>query len=60
MKLSEADQKILFRKLKAIISLSRKQVSEPEVGITSLEGVGEEIWRDIDVDEYVRRERQWE
>lgn len=38
---------------------ARKKTSEPKTGITSLEGLGAEIWRDVDIDEFVRKERQW-
>ena len=55
-RLDTDEQRRLLRELTALI-----EPQEPVQGqrsILELSGLGKEIWQDIDVDEYLRQERQ--
>lgn len=60
MKLNFDDRKILLQKLKELMTLSKNEFKEPGNGLTSLSGLGSEIWHDIDIDSYVKNERRWD
>jgi hypothetical protein len=55
-RLSPADQ---LRLLEDVASLVRRQVTTPvrRRSILELRGLGKEIWRDIDAQDYIDRER---
>jgi hypothetical protein len=53
--LAPADQLQLLEELAALI---RRQIAaRPQRSILELQGLGKEIWREIDAQEYVHRER---
>lgn len=60
MKLNFDDRKVLLKKLKELMVSSKEEVNEPRTGLTSLNGLGSEIWRDIDIDSYIQNERRWD
>ena len=51
-----------FRLLEDLAAMLRKGITrKPKHRITELEGLGKEIWEGVDVDEYIRQEREsWE
>jgi len=51
-----------LRLLEAIAQLvQRETVSKPQRSIRELRGLGKEVWKDIDAQEYVNQEREsWE
>jgi len=54
-RLSPADQ---FRLLEELSSLVRRRVTtQPKRSILELQGLGKEIWQDVDAQEYVNQER---
>lgn len=47
--------------LERVISLIKKEnVVKERVKLTSISGLGSEIWKDVDIDKYVENERQWD
>ncbi|MBS3772466.1 MAG: hypothetical protein KGY69_19600 [Bacteroidales bacterium] len=56
----EDDKKIqvMERILKMLKKEEKTQNSKPK--LKNLKGLGADIWRDIDIDKYVERERQWD
>jgi hypothetical protein len=53
--LEQADQ---LRLLEGLAAQLRRQISgRPRHGITALRGLGKEIWRGVDAQEYVHQER---
>lgn len=47
--------------LERVISLIKKEnVVKEQVKLTSISGLGSEIWKDMDIDKYVENERQWD
>jgi hypothetical protein len=47
-----------FRLLEDLVALIRQRaVTKPLHSILELEGLGKEIWEDIDVDQYLQQER---
>ena len=54
--LNREDQLSLLEKLVAII---RKKQDVPGVKLSSISGIGAEIWRGIDIDKYIETEREW-
>ena len=51
--LSLADQKRLLME----VTEQLETTPEPTTSILELQGLGKEIWRDLDVEEYLNRER---
>lgn len=60
MKLDLNERKTLLSKLKKLMSTSNNEVNEPTEGLTALDGLGAEIWRDVDINSYVINERKWD
>lgn len=47
--------------LEKVISLIKNEnVVKDQVKLTSISGLGSEIWKDMDIDKYVENERQWD
>ncbi|MCJ8166864.1 hypothetical protein MKJ04_18615 [Pontibacter sp. E15-1] len=47
--------------LERVISLIKKEnVVKEQVKLTSINGLGSEIWENMDLDKYVENERQWD
>lgn len=49
-----------FNLLVHLVALVRKEDgSKSDRKLSSISGIGSNIWKDIDIDEYVEQERQW-
>ncbi len=49
-----------FILLERLISLVRKDDDTEKVStLSSISGIGSEIWKNVDVDEYIEQERKW-
>ncbi len=46
--------------LERLVSLIRRKKSPDKISLTDLNGLGSEIWKDVDIANYVSRERQWD
>ncbi|WP_423146809.1 hypothetical protein [Rubrolithibacter danxiaensis] len=47
--------------LEKIVSLIKKDnLEETEAKLYSLKGLGAEVWKDVDIDEYIKKEREWD
>lgn len=47
--------------LEEVVSLIKKEsIAEERIPLSSLNGLGSEIWKDIDIDEYIANERLWD
>jgi hypothetical protein len=55
-RLDTAAQRRLLRELTALVE--RSESGQGQRSILELSGLGKEIWQDIDVDEYIRQERE--
>lgn len=53
-KLDDKDKITLINKIRSF--LIPKQQSK---SIADLKGLGKEIWKDVDIDDYVSKEREW-
>lgn len=60
MKLNLNDRKTLLDKLKKLMTNSKNEVNEPTEGLSALDGLGAEIWREVDIDSYLNNERKWD
>jgi hypothetical protein len=49
-------QRRLLKELTALIE--RREAGQGQRSLLELSGLGKEIWQDIDVDEYIRQERE--
>lgn len=56
-KLDRGEQLTLLEKLVGIIK--KKEKTSSPVKLSSIAGIGAELWKDIDIDKYVENERQW-
>ena len=54
--LNKEEQLTLLEKLVAII---RREQKVSGVKLSSISGVGSEIWRGVDIDKYIETEREW-
>lgn len=57
-KMDKTQQNSLLQKLKLLLenTESNKDVSHR---LTSLTGLGSDLWKNLDIDKYVEEERQW-
>jgi hypothetical protein len=55
--LIDASRRLSLEDRRALVETLRGELEEGDGDIAELEGLGEEVWRDIDVDDYVRQER---
>ncbi len=55
--LLEASRRLSPEERRALVDALRHDLEEGDGDIGELEGLGEEMWRDVDVDEYIRHER---
>lgn len=47
--------------LEKVVSLIKKEsVEEKRVSLSSIGGLGSEIWKETDIDKYIENERQWD
>ena len=47
--------------LEKLVSLIKSESEAGErIHLSSINGLGSEIWKDTDIDEYVENERQWD
>ncbi|HEY9342228.1 MAG TPA: hypothetical protein VIQ23_11645 [Hanamia sp.] len=56
--LNQDDQNNLLRRLVHLLKKSEARKDAPK-HLTSLSGLGSEIWKNIDIDAYIEEERQW-
>lgn len=59
-KLDYESRLYLMQKLLRQIRKDREKHSSPVHHLIELESLGSEIWKDINIDEYVQQERQWD
>lgn len=45
---------------KVIMLLKQEPVTKEQVNISSISGLGSEIWKYVDLDKYLADERQWD
>ncbi len=57
-RLSEAEKLTVLHQL--IDVLAKEKKSGRERSLTELAGLGNEIWKGIDIDDYLRNERSWD
>jgi hypothetical protein len=55
--LLEASRQLSPEDRRALVDALRSDLGEGDCDIGELEGLGEEVWRDVDVEDYVRQER---
>ncbi len=56
----ELDKDEQFTLLERLIALIRMHEDTPGTSrLSSISGVGSEIWKDTNIDEYIEQERQW-
>ena len=58
-KLDQESRLYLMQKLVRQIRKDREKQSSPVHHLIELESLGAEIWRDINIDQYVQQERQF-
>ena len=47
--------------LEEVVSLIKNEsIAEERIPLSSLNGLGSEIWKDLDIDEYIANERLWD
>lgn len=47
--------------LEKVVSLIKKEsVKKEGVTLSSISGLGAEIWKETDIDKYIEKERQWD
>ncbi len=47
--------------LEKVVSLIKKEsVDKKRVSLSSISGLGSEIWTETDIDKYIENERQWD
>lgn len=49
----------VLEKIKAILSNAKIAEENSKLTLYSLKGVGSDLWRDTDVEEYIKKEREW-
>jgi hypothetical protein len=59
-KLDYESRLFLTQKLLRQMRKDREKHSSPVHYLIELESLGSEIWKDINIDEYVQQERQWD
>ncbi len=57
-KLDKVDQITLIQQLALLLKRTEK-TNTTSVRLTSLAGLGSEVWKDTDIDSYIDGERQW-
>lgn len=55
--LDKQEQKNLLERL--VLLISKKESDTNPVKLSSISGIGSEIWSNIDIDKYVESEREW-
>ncbi len=53
----ERDEQLML--LEKIVAIIRKERTSPTVKLSSLSGLGAEIWKGVDIDKYIENEREW-
>ena len=56
--LDEASRQDLINKIKSLQSEKDMKAQTPT--ILQLHGLGREIWKDVDISDYLHQERQWD
>jgi len=57
--LNDSDRLVLMERL---VKMLKNELVKPELSkqITELNGLGSEIWKDVDIDHYINEQRQWD
>ena len=56
--LDKEEQLNLLEKL--VLLIRKKEIKQNNhLKLSSISGIGAEIWRDIDIDKYIQSEREW-
>lgn len=57
--LDSSDRLVLMEQL---VKMLKNELVKPEQTnhITELNGLGSEIWKDVDIDHYINEQRQWD
>jgi hypothetical protein len=58
-KLDKKDQINLLKKLLELVKKTEVLNKSTSVSLTSLSGLGSDIWINTDIDSYIENERQW-
>lgn len=57
-KLDKEDQLSLLQRIVPLLKRSAKTAGSP-LPLSSISGIGSEIWKDINIDNYIDHERRW-
>ena len=57
--MEEQDKANVLEKIKAILSNANATEENSKLSLYSLKGVGNDIWKDTDIDKYIKKEREW-
>ncbi len=57
--LDEAEHQALLSKIQKLLE-SAEIKKKPPFQLHKLAGVGAELWKDVDVEDYIRKEREWD
>lgn len=60
MKLDKRTRDGLINQISRLLAENNRNDKDSGVKISDLEGLGAGIWKNIDIDLYIRRERQWD
>lgn len=57
--LDNSDRLVLMERL---VQMLKNELVKPELPrkLTELEGLGSEIWKDVNIDHYINEQRQWD
>lgn len=59
-KVKELDKNEQFTLLERLVAIIRKNdISEAPTKLSKISGIGSNIWKETDIDEYIDQERQW-
>lgn len=59
-KLDNETRLYLMERLARLVRQQNKKNTTGTPHLTDLKNLGAEIWKDVDIDEYIQQERQWD
>jgi len=60
MQLDKQTRNSLISRITRLLKKDDRNNENAIIKISDLEGLGSEIWKNIDIDHYIRTERQWD
>ena len=58
-KMEEQDKASVLEKIKTILSTEKATEENSKLTLYSLKGIGSDLWTETDVEEYIKKEREW-